>query len=161
MKAIGGGGKPGSTWSSFAANCLLARRLVERGVRFVNIIHASWDHHTNLDTELALQRRHGRPADRRADQGPEAARPASTKRWSSGAASSAARRWARTARGFAEVTGRDHHPFAFSILMAGGGIKGGQVYGETDEIGWNIVERPGPHQRLPRHACCTCSASTT
>jgi arylsulfatase A-like enzyme len=42
--------------------------------------------------------------------------------------------------GFKTVTGRDHHPFAFSIWMAGGGVKGGQVIGKTDEIGWNVVE---------------------
>jgi len=44
--------------------------------------------------------------------------------------------------GFKAVNGRDHHPFAFSLWMAGGGIKGGQVIGKTDEIGWNIVEDP-------------------
>ena len=45
-------------------------------------------------------------------------------------------------KGYQAVTGRDHHPFAFSLWMAGGGIKGGQVIGETDEIGWNIVNDP-------------------
>ena len=44
--------------------------------------------------------------------------------------------------GYAAVTGRDHHPFAFSLWMAGGGVKGGQVVGKTDDIGWNIVEDP-------------------
>ena len=81
---------------AFATNCLLARRLVERGVRFVNLYHASWDHHSNLDAELAVQLRHGRPAGRGAAQGPEAARPARLDAGDVAVASSAARRWART-----------------------------------------------------------------
>ena len=51
-KGIGGRGKSGETYKDFARNCLLARRMVERGVRFINVIHASWDHHSNLDPEL-------------------------------------------------------------------------------------------------------------
>ena len=139
VKAQRGGG-PGQ-FRSFAANCLLARRLVERGVRFVNIIHASWDHHSNLDAELPFNAG-------MADQ-PIAALIKDLKQrglldetlvvWAS--------EFGRTPlgenRGGSEsVTGRDHHPFAFSIFMAGGGIKGGQVYGETDEIGWAPVKDP-------------------
>ncbi len=134
------GGGPGQ-FRSFAANCLLARRMVERGVRFVNIIHASWDHHSNLDAELPFNAE-------MADQ-PIAALIKDLKQrglldetlvvWAS--------EFGRTPlgenRGGSEsVTGRDHHPFAFSIFMAGGGIKGGQVYGETDEIGWAPVKDP-------------------
>ena len=78
-------------------NCLLARRLVERGVRFVNLYHASWDHHSNLDAELTLQLPDGRPAGRRAAQGPQAARPARLDAGDVAVASSAGRRWARTA----------------------------------------------------------------
>lgn len=139
VKAHRGGG-PGQ-FRSFAANCLLARRMVERGVRFVNIIHASWDHHSNLDEELPFNAE-------MADQ-PIAALIKDLKQrglldetlvvWAS--------EFGRTPlgenRGGSEsVTGRDHHPFAFSIFMAGGGIKGGQVYGETDEIGWAPVKDP-------------------
>jgi hypothetical protein len=139
VKAPRGGG-PGQ-FRSFAANCLLARRMVERGVRFVNIIHASWDHHSNLDVELPFNAE-------MADQ-PIAALIKDLKQrglldetlvvWAS--------EFGRTPlgenRGGSEiVTGRDHHPFAFSIFMAGGGIKGGQVYGETDEIGWSPVKDP-------------------
>jgi len=139
-KASRTGGGPGQ-YRSFAANCLLARRMVERGVRFVNIIHASWDHHSNLDVELPYNAE-------MADQ-PIAALVQDLKQrglldqtlvvWGS--------EFGRTPlgenRGGSEmVTGRDHHPFAFSIFMAGGGTKGGQVYGETDEIGWSCVQDP-------------------
>jgi hypothetical protein len=139
LQAHRGGGK--GQFHSFAANCLLARRMVERGVRFVNIIHASWDHHSNLDVELPFNAQ-------MADQ-PIAALIKDLKQrglldetlvvWAS--------EFGRTPlgenrNGSEMVTGRDHHPFAFSIFMAGGGVKGGQVYGETDEIGWSVVKDP-------------------
>ncbi len=132
---------PGSA-DAFARNCLLARRMVERGVRFVNIIHASWDHHSNLDAELTYNAG-------MADQ-PIAALISDLKQ--RGLLESTMVVWGsefgRTPLGenrngdVKNVSGRDHHPFAFSMFLAGGGIKGGQVYGETDEIGWNIVENP-------------------
>jgi uncharacterized protein (DUF1501 family) len=139
IKAARGGGK--GEFRAFAANCLLARRLVERGVRFVSLFHASWDHHSNLDVELphnCLM----------ADQ-PVAALIKDLKQrglldetlvlWLS--------EFGRTPlgenrNGRPDVTGRDHHPFCFSIWAAGGGIKGGQVIGKTDELGWNVVEDP-------------------
>jgi hypothetical protein len=137
----GRGGSAG-TWDSFARNCLLARRMVERGVRFINIIHASWDHHSNLDTELAYNAG-------MADQ-PVAALIKDLKQ--RGLLDSTMVVWGaefgRTPLGENRngnddnVTGRDHHPYAFSMFLAGGGIKGGQVYGATDEIGWNAVENP-------------------
>jgi hypothetical protein len=117
------GGGPGQ-YRSFATNCLLARRLVERGVRFVNIVHASWDHHSNLDAELPFNAG-------MADQ-PIAAMIKDLKQrglldetlilWCS--------EFGRTPlgenrNGRPGVTGRDHHPFAFTLWMAGGGIKGG------------------------------------
>src|SRR5204863_1486211 len=126
---------------SVAANSLLARRLVERGVRFGNLYHASWDHHSTLDDELKFNCG-------MADQ-PVAALVKDLKKrklldstlvvWLS--------EFGRTPlgenrQGYKAVTGRDHHPFAFSIFMAGGGVKGGQVVGKTDEIGWNVVEDP-------------------
>jgi Protein of unknown function (DUF1501) len=134
-----GGGK--GVYHQFAANCLLARRLIERGVRFVNLYHASWDHHSNLDQELGFNCG-------MADQ-PVAALLQDLKQrglldetlvlWLS--------EFGRTPLGenrpgFASVSGRDHHPFAFTVWMAGGGVKGGQVLGKTDEIGWNVVEDP-------------------
>jgi len=139
IKADRAGG-PGQ-YKTFATNCLLARRLVERGVRFVNIFHASWDHHSNLDRELAFN-------SGMADQ-PIAALIKDLKQrgmldetmvvWGS--------EFGRTPLGenrvgYQAVTGRDHHPFAFSLWLAGGGVKGGQIIGETDDIGWNIVKDP-------------------
>jgi uncharacterized protein (DUF1501 family) len=139
IKAARGGG-PGQ-YRSFAANCLLARRLVERGVRFVQINHASWDHHSNLDVELAHNCR-------MADQ-PVASLLQDLKQ--RGLLDSTLVVWAgefgrtplgENRQGFAQVTGRDHHPTAFSIWMAGGGVRGGMTYGETDELGWSIVRDP-------------------
>ena len=115
--------------------------MVERGVRFINIMHASWDHHSNLDPELQYNAG-------AVDQ-PIAALIKDLKQ--RGLLDSTMVVWGsefgRTPlgenRGGRKMnTGRDHHPFSFSMLMAGGGIKGGQVYGKTDEIGWGIDENP-------------------
>ena len=137
----GGRGQLGNTYQDFARNCLLARRLVERGVRFINIVYASWDHHSNLDPELKFNAG-------AVDQ-PIAALIKDLKQrgmldstmvaWSAefGRTPLGENRNGRTAG-----TGRDHHPFCFSMAMAGGGLKGGQVYGATDEIGWSITENP-------------------
>jgi uncharacterized protein (DUF1501 family) len=108
-------------------------------VRFVNLFHASWDHHSNLDQELTFNCR-------MADQ-PIAAMLKDLKQ--RGLLDSTLVVWlsefGRTPLGenrvgYATVTGRDHHPFAFSLWLAGGGVKGGQVIGRTDELGWNVVE---------------------
>jgi hypothetical protein len=126
---------------AFSTNCLLARRLVERGVRFVNIYHASWDHHDNLNEELKV-------CTQMADQ-PVAALIKDLKQ--RGLLDSTLVVWGsefgrtplgENRNGAAKVTGRDHHPYAYSVWMAGGGIKGGQVYGETDEIGWGVTKDP-------------------
>ena len=138
----GSRGKQGKTYSNFARNCLLARRLVERGVRFVNIIYASWDHHSNLTKELTYNAG-------AVDQ-PIAALIKDLKQrglldetmvvWGS--------EFGRTPLGEnrpgarQQNTGRDHHPYSFSMLMSGGGLKTGQVYGKTDEIGWGVTENP-------------------
>ena len=139
FNARGNGGP--DTYQTFAKNCLWARRMVERGVRFVNIIHGSWDHHSNLDQELEFSAG-------MADQ-PVAALIKDLKErglldetlvvWASefGRTPLGENRGGREAN-----TGRDHHPFAFSLFMAGGGIQGGQVYGETDEIGWAPIKDP-------------------
>jgi hypothetical protein len=139
IKAERGGG-PGQ-FRSFATNCLLARRLLERGVRFVNLFHASWDHHSNLDNELEFNCG-------MADQ-PVAALIKDLKQ--RGLLDSTLVLWmsefgrtplGENRRGRPGVTGRDHHPFAFSLWMAGGGVRGGQIIGKTDDIGWHIVEDP-------------------
>ena len=132
-----GGGK--NIFSNFSTNCLLARRMVERGVRFVNLYHASWDHHSNLEKELRFNAT-------MADQ-PVAALIKDLKQrglldetlvvWGSefGRTPLGENRGGRSSN-----TGRDHHPFSFSIFMAGGGIKGGQVLGTTDDVGWHAVK---------------------
>jgi uncharacterized protein (DUF1501 family) len=139
-----GGGRSGGkdVFKQFARNCLLARRLVERGVRFVTMVHASWDHHSNLDDELGY-------ASRMADQ-PLAALIKDLKQ--RGLLDSTllvfAGEFGRTPlaenRGgvMPAKAGRDHHPFAFSVWMAGGGFRGGLTYGATDEIGWSVTENP-------------------
>ena len=135
----GGRGKSGNTYQSFARNCLLARRLVERGVRFVNLVYASWDHHSNLDNELAY-------STHVVDQ-PIAALIKDLKQrglldqtmvvWGA--------EFGRTPLGEnrggrPNVTGRDHHPFSFSMFLAGGGVKPGISHGATDEYGYYSVE---------------------
>ena len=123
----------------FATNCLLARRMVERGVRFVQVMHASWDDHAELVSHLKKN------CDI-TDQ-PVAALLKDLKQ--RGLLDSTLVIWAgefgrtplvesRSPKKGSE--GRDHHPFAFSIWMAGGGIKGGQVVGKTDELGLSVVE---------------------
>jgi hypothetical protein len=127
------GAKPGE--ASFANNCLLARRLVERGVRFVELFHESWDQHGNLKKDL---KKNCEDTDR-----PSAALIKDLKR-----------------RGLLEDTiviwggefgrtpmvqgdgddGRDHHPNAFTMWFAGGGFKPGVILGRTDDLGFNVVE---------------------
>ena len=141
-KEGGGRGKGnGNTYADFSRNCLLARRMVERGVRFVNIIHASWDHHSNLDPEISFNAR-------MSDQ-PIASLINDLK--DRGLFHETLVVWAgefgRTPLGENRPgrkanTGRDHHPNAFTVLMAGGGVRGGLTYGSTDEIGWNPEENP-------------------
>jgi hypothetical protein len=130
-----------NTYDAFARNCLLARRLVERGVRFVNIVHASWDQHSELDRNITYnagavdQPIAGLIKDLK-DRG---MLDSTMVAWGS--------EFGRTPLGENRAgrdsnTGRDHHPLAFTSLLAGGGIKGGQVYGATDDIGWGIADKP-------------------
>jgi hypothetical protein len=124
---------------TYARNCLLARRLIERGTRFVQLMHAGWDQHRSLTTELYTQCKD-------TDQ-PSAALVRDLKM-----------------RGLLEDTlviwggefgrtpfiqgdladrpnwGRDHHPYAFTVWMAGGGVKPGMTHGETDELGFNVAK---------------------
>ena len=131
------GAEPGK--HSFANNCLLARRLVERGVRFVQLYHTDWDHHGNPDTEL------GKALDdrcREVDQG-SAALVRDLKRH--GLLEDTIVIWGgefgRTPQGeVRDLRGRDHHIEAFTMWMAGGGIKTGQTIGATDEIGYYVTE---------------------
>jgi len=125
---------------TYAANCLMARRLSESGVRFVQLYHMGWDAHGNLpNTERNLTRD--------VDQ-PSAALIKDLKQ--RGLLDETLVIWGgefgRTNYCQGDLTidnyGRDHHPRCFTIWMAGGGIKKGFVYGETDEFGYNIVENP-------------------
>ena len=127
--------------SSYARNCLLARRLIERGTRFVTLFLSTWDQHSNLNSALATNTLIS-------DQ-PVAALLQDLKErglfdetlvvWGG--------EFGRTPlgenrKGFQKVTGRDHHPYSFSVWLAGGGIKGGAVLGSTDEFGWGVEENP-------------------
>jgi hypothetical protein len=129
-------GKP-----SFAANCLLARRLVERGVRFVNLYHEGWDHHSDVAGGLRAScgatdraaaalvmdlKQRGLLEDTLVVWGGEFGR---TPMVESNAA-------------LGRSMGRDHHPQAFSMWLAGGGIKPGVTLGRTDDLGFHVVEDP-------------------
>jgi hypothetical protein len=128
--------KPGS----FASNCLLARRLAERGVRFIQLYMRGWDAHNNLPGEIRLQ-------SAAVDQ-PQAALVRDLKR--RGLLDDTIVIWAgefgRTVYSQGDLTetnyGRDHHPRCFTIWMAGGGIKPGVSIGKTDDYSYNIVENP-------------------
>jgi len=126
--------------TTFARNCLLARRLVERGVRFVQVYLNNWDHHGNVAGRLPMQCKDVDQANyaliRDLQQrglfdetlilwGGEFGRTI----YSQGGLSK-------------ENYGRDHHPRCFTMWLAGGGIKGGTIYGETDEFSYNIVNDP-------------------
>jgi len=123
---------------TFAANCLLARRLVERGVRFVQLFHQGWDQHGGLPGGISRQCQ-------QTDQ-PSAALVMDLKR--RGLLEDTLVIWGgefgRTAYCQGKMTaddyGRDHHPRCFSIWMAGGGVKAGSVYGQTDDFGYGIVD---------------------
>jgi hypothetical protein len=128
------------TPGTFAANCLLARRLAERGVRFIQLFHMGWDQHTNLPKGIR-----GQASD--TDQ-PSAALIKDLKR--KGLLDDTLVIWGgefgRTVYCQGNLTatnyGRDHHPRCFTVWLAGGGIKPGITYGATDEFGYNIVENP-------------------
>jgi len=127
---------------SYAYNCLMARRLAERGVRFIQLMHAGWDQHSNLNTQLKIQ-------------------------CDDTDAPSAALVKDLAQRGLLEDTivvwggefgrtpfqqgqqdpknlGRDHHPYAFTVWLAGGGFRPGTTYGESDDFGFNVA-RDGVH----------------
>jgi hypothetical protein len=131
------GAEPGKP--SFANNCLLARRLVERGVRFVQLYHTDWDHHGNNDTHL------GKPLEERCREtdGPAAALVKDLKQ--RGLLDETLVIWGgefgRTPMGEPrDQMGRDHHIDGYTIWMAGGGIKPGQTIGATDELGFYAVD---------------------
>jgi hypothetical protein len=125
---------------SYAYNCLMARRLAERGVRFIQVMHAGWDQHRNLNSQLKIQcqdtdapsaalikdlKQRGLLEDTLVIWGGEFGRTPflqgkieNVKEW-----------------------GRDHHPYAFTLWMAGGGVRPGFTYGATDDFGFNAIEK--------------------
>jgi uncharacterized protein (DUF1501 family) len=128
--------KPGT----YAANCLLARRLAERGVRFIQLFHRGWDQHIAIKKQL--------PAQCRDTDQPSAALIMDLKQ--RGLLDDTLVVWGgefgRTIYSQGDpgsaIAGRDHHGRCFSIWMAGAGIKGGHVHGETDDFCWNITKDP-------------------
>lgn len=126
---------------TFAHNCLMARRLIERGSRFVQLMHAGWDQHNSLTTELYTQCRD-------TDQ-PSAALVMDLKR--RGLLDDTLVIWCgefgRTPFIQGNIQdrprwGRDHHPYAFTIWMAGGGVRPGLTYGSSDDLGMNVAADP-------------------
>ena len=130
------GAEPGQ--SSFAANCLLARRLAERDVRFIQLYHRDWDHHVDLPNRMRAQCRE-------TDQASAALIEDLAER---GMLDDTLVVWGgefgRTTYNQGAIKnnsyGRDHHPRCYSIWMAGGGIKGGITIGRTDDFGYNLLE---------------------
>jgi uncharacterized protein (DUF1501 family) len=127
--------------SSFANNCLLARRLIERGVRFVNLYHADWDHHSDIHGQLKVQcgqtdqasaalikdlKQRGLLEDTLVVWGGEFGRTPMVE----------------NNPAIGRSMGRDHHPVAYSMWMAGGGVRPGTTVGQTDDLGFHIAEDP-------------------
>ena len=128
-------GKP-----SFANNCLLARRLAERDVRFIQLVHRDWDHHGNLPAEIKRQ----------ADLTDRASAALVADLKQRGLLEDTLVIWGgefgRTSYSQGEITktsfGRDHHPRCFSLWMAGAGVRAGHVHGATDDFAYNVVRDP-------------------
>ena len=135
------GAKPSDPKAAFANNCLLARRLAERGVRFIQVYHGNWDHHSNVEGGVRRQcretdqacaallfdlKQRGLLDDTLVVWGGEFGRTPMVE--------------ASAALGRSK--GRDHHPQAFSMWLAGGGIRAGMTLGKTDALGFHIVEDP-------------------
>src|SRR5207244_6597579 len=145
--------KPGT----FAANCLLARRLAERGVRFIQLYHQGWDQHGDLPRQIRVQ---ARDTDR-----PSAALIKDLKQ--RGLLDDTLVIWGgefgRTSYSQGKLTatdyGRDHHPRCFTVWLAGAGIKPGLTYGRTDAYGYNIADEHRSEEHTselqsPDHLVC-------
>ena len=134
-------GEDARTPGTFAANCLMARRLVERGVRFVQLYHQGWDHHSNLPSSI-------RPQCKEVDQSSAALVKDLERR---GMLEDTLVVWGgefgRTPYSQGRLTktnyGRDHHPRCFTVWLAGAGVRAGTSYGRTDDYGYNIADADG------------------
>lgn len=127
------GAKPGEP--SFAVNCLLARRLVERGVRFVELFHESWDQHGGLVRDLKKNCKETEQACAALvkDLKQRGLLDETLVVWGG--------EFGRTPMVQGSTDGRDHHPNAFTMWLAGGGVKGGVTYGISDDFGFNVVDQ--------------------
>jgi uncharacterized protein (DUF1501 family) len=135
------GAKPGDPKAAYANNCLLARRLVEKGSRFVQVYHSGWDHHSQVEAGVTAQ----------AKQVDQASVALVKDLKARGLLEDTLVIWGgefgrtpmvEASAALGRSLGRDHHPQAFTMWMAGGGIKPGVTVGATDELGFNIVEDP-------------------
>ena len=127
--------------ASFANNCLLARRLAERGVRFIQLYHSGWDHHTNVEGGVRGQ----------CKQTDQASAALISDLKDRGMLDDTLVVWGgefgrtpmiETSAALGRSNGRDHHPQAFSVWLAGGGVRPGGSLGATDELGFHVTERP-------------------
>ena len=127
------GATPGEP--SFAVNCLLARRLIERGVRFVELFHESWDQHGGLVRDLKANCKETEQACAALikDLKQRGLLDETLLVWGG--------EFGRTPMVQGSADGRDHHPNAFTMWLAGGGVKGGQSYGISDDFGFNVVDQ--------------------
>ena len=137
---------------TFASNCLLARRLLERGVRFVQVYHRAWDHHGNIKKSMEIT----------AKEVDQATAALINDLKQTGLYEDTLIVWGgefgRTP--MAQGTGRDHHIKGFSLVLSGGAIRGGLSYGSTDDFGYAAVENQFTSATFtPRY--CTCSVSIT
>ena len=134
-------GKDAATPGTFAANCLQARRLAERGVRFIQLFHPGWDQHSNMENDFPV-------SSREVDQASAALITDLKERgmlkdtlvvWGGefGRTPYLQGRVGKDNKG-----GRDHHPNCFTFWMAGGGVKPGFIYGESDELGYHVAQNP-------------------
>ena len=131
-------GKDATTPGTFAANCLLARRLAERGVKFIQLYHQGWDQHDNLPRDIQRQCR----------ETDQAGAALITDLKQRGMLDDTLVVWGgefgRTSYSQGRLTatnyGRDHHPRCFTVWMAGGGVKPGLVYGATDDFSYNVID---------------------
>ena len=135
------GAKPGDGKAAFANNCLLARRMAERGVRFIQVYHSGWDHHSNVEGGVRGQAK-------QTDQACAALLEDLKQR---GLLDDTLVVWGgefgrtpmvEASAALGRSKGRDHHPQAFTMWLAGGGIRPGISVGATDELGFNVVDRP-------------------
>jgi Protein of unknown function (DUF1501) len=133
------GAKPGENANAFANNCLMARRLAERGVRFIQVYHAGWDHHSNVEGGIKGQ----------AKQTDQAAAALIVDLARRGLLDDTLVVWGgefgrtpmvEASGALGRSLGRDHHPQAFTMWLCGGGVRPGCEYGQTDELGFHPVE---------------------